>query len=203
MVRGYLTIAGRLNCSLEVEGSGDCRCDGAGRQLWLYTISHDDVSKAVEEETAILGERRRLETKGGDVVSLLEELVMDGEYDNLFRRYFDDARAELVSLLPTRCLEGSPSGGDPKWLDGTDVRSERDFVLWIWLKKDMPLAYRSTIDKLLLRYLVDYVVYRWLETKSEGDAASYYNRLEGTKGRIVKVVNYRGGRGLKRKPSFP
>lgn len=56
--------------------------------LIYFTHSQDDVQRAVEEETAHLGERRFRETADGQLgPSMLEEIVMDGEYTNLSTRH--------------------------------------------------------------------------------------------------------------------
>lgn len=195
-----VSIAGREAC-------GGCRWEGktdtgkAGYSL-LFAYSHDDVQRAVEEETALLGERRYRERKDGSREELLGEIVMDGEYDNLFRRYFDEACGAVVQAIPRKVIRHTVTDLHPPVIEGQNVDKDRDFFLELVLPTDFPVQYRGGVNALIGGFLVDYICGRWLETKVAEEGVKYLERADGRQEQLKKMLMGAWGE-VRRAPSWP
>jgi hypothetical protein len=170
--------------------------------LLLFIYTHDNIQKAVKQETSLLAERRYGETDAGGRAPLLDELVMDEEYDVLFKRYFNSAHASLLSAIPARYVAETPTDLESVFTEFPDFTQDRDFCLFVRLPDDFPEQYRKSIDYKLEQYMIDYVCYRWLETKSPEDGVSYYSRLNDTLNDVTTMMSRRL-RGIRRLGSFP
>ncbi|MDR2684256.1 MAG: hypothetical protein LBB53_02595, partial [Prevotellaceae bacterium] len=153
--------------------------------IFIFIYTHDLIQKAVKLETSLLAERRSEQTKDGTVVNLFDELVMDEEYDVMFRRLFLEAHAELLSSMPSCFIKNTPTDLRPVFREFPDFRRDRDFVLWLEVSDAYPQQYKKSIDIKIELFLIDYICYRWLETKSPNDSAVYLLRLEKTKNEIL------------------
>jgi len=142
--------------------------------FFIYT--KDTIQKAVKRETSLLAERRR-DQQGQE---LLDELVMDEEYDITFKQLMNDAHAEIILNLAAHYLAETPTDLAPVFIEFPDFRQNRDFSLWLNMHEDWPKNYFKSVDIKLQGYITDYVCYRWLETKSPNDAATYFSRLNKT-----------------------
>jgi hypothetical protein len=162
----------------------------------------DNIQKQVEMETSLLAERRRREFKDGTSEELLDELVMDEEYEILFKRLFNEGGAEVVKGISSNYLVGTPTDMEAVWREFPDFSQDRDFYLWLNMHDDFVLQYKKSIQVKLQQFLIDYVCWRWLETKSPDDAKTYLARLGVTMGDIQKLL-IRKERPLRRLPSFP
>ena len=167
----------------------------------LFAYSHDDVARAVEEETALLGERRYRERKDGSREELLGEIVMDGEYDNLFRRYFDEACGEVTLAIPRKVIRHTVTDLHPPVIEGENVEKDRDFFLELGLPRSFPVQYRGGVNALIGGFLVDYICGRWLETKSAEDGAKYLARAEGRLEEVKRMLRGAWGE-VRRTPSW-
>ena len=169
---------------------------------FLLAYSHDDIQRAVEEETALLGERRWYETKDGERIERLGELVMDGEYDNLFRRYFDDACGQVTLMMPRKLIRHTVTDLKPGILEGQHIGKDRDFFLEIILPITFPVQYRGGVNALIGSFLVDYICWRWLETKLPEESQTYAARAKESEEQIKKLLNNVGSV-VRRAPSWP
>lgn len=169
----------------------------------LYFIhTKDNIQSAVKQETSLLAERRYRELKGGEREELLDELVMDEEYDDLFKRLFRQAHAELITNISSNYLAETPTDLSPVFSEFPDFRQDRDFSLWLDMHEDFPPQYRKSIDIKTEQFLIDYVCYRWLENKSPNDARYFLLRQEKTLEDIKRLL-VRKIIPMRRRPSFP
>ena len=179
--------------------------------IFFFVYTHDRIQNGVKEETSLIAVRRNYvpptDRRGAQVniaggQPLFKELVMDEAYDTMFRRLFLEAHAEVVKVIPTRYLQTTPTDLTPVYHEFPDFHKDRDFLLFVDVGDNYPPQYRKSIDILIQRYLIDYICYRWFETKSPEDAVTFFGRLEKTTQDIVNLLNKRKG-GIQRIPSFP
>jgi len=168
----------------------------------IYLYTHDSLQKAVKLETSLLAERRRVQFKDGTSEEMLDDLVMDEEYDVMFRKLFLEAHADVLSHISVNYLMDTPTDLSPMLNEFQDFSQDRDFTIWMNMHEDWPKQYRKSVDIKLQQYLTDYICYRWLETKSPNDALTFRSRLEPTID-DVKSLLIRKTVPLKRWPSFP
>lgn len=164
--------------------------------FFIYT--HDLIQKGVKLETSYLAENRKRQESG----DMIEELIMDEQHDILFRRLFNQAHAEVISKLSVTYLSGTPTDLEPVFREFPDFRQDRDFSLFLNMHADFPMQYKKSIEIKIEQYLIDFICYRWLETKSPTDAASYFQRLKPTLDEI-KLLLIRKLNPPKLRPSFP
>lgn len=167
-----------------------------------FVFTHDLIQKGVKLETSYLAVRRKQQTEGGALEEMLNELVMDEDHEVLFKRLFLQAHAEVISKISVNYLMDTPTDLQSVYTNFSDFREDRDFVLFLNMHWDFPLQYKKSIEVKLEQYLIDYICYRWLETKSPDDAVTYKARLEPTLTEI-RVLLVRKTQPLKRMPSFP
>lgn len=178
-------------------------------KVLFFYYTHDNIQKLVKQETSYLAERRsdtplkqgdNFGSQSGELFNDL--LVMDEEYDVLFRRLFDEAHAEIILRIPSKYLAPTPTDLTPTLHEFPDFSKDRDFSLWLTMHCDFPMQYKKSIDIKLQQFIVDYICYRWLENKSPRDASGYFGRLEKTMDDINRLM-MRKVKPLKRLPSFP
>lgn len=130
------------------------------------------LQNAVKQETSLLAVRRNTQNADGSVIEKFDELVMDEAYEILFKRLMNDAKSDIILNLSSNMIANTT----------TDIGSSdsNQFTLTLDMHADWPIQYQKTVDNKLQQYLIDYICYRWFETKSQNDAATYYNRLHGT-----------------------
>jgi hypothetical protein len=170
--------------------------------ILFFIYTHDEIQKAVKLETSLLAERRKKQAPDGSETIMFDELVMDEEYDILFRRLFLDGHAEVVMRIPSRYLADTPTDLQSVFTEYPDFRQDRDFGLWLSMHEGFPMQYRKSIDIKLQQFLIDYICYRWLETKSPEDAATYFSRLDKTIEDVQRML-IRTTTPIRRLPSFP
>ncbi|NDV46106.1 hypothetical protein D0T49_03500 [Paludibacter sp. 221] len=170
--------------------------------ILFFIYTHDLIQQLVKQETSLLAERRFTELKDGSKESLFDKLVMDEEYDVLFRRLFGEAHADIITKIPVNYLADTPTDLEPVYREFPDFSVDRDFNLYLEMHNDFPLQFRKSIDIKIQQYLIDNICYRWLETKSPNDAATYYSRLDKAI-EDIKSLLIRRTTPLRRKPSFP
>lgn len=164
----------------------------------FYIITRDTIQSAVNRETSILSVRRKDES--GE--TLFDQLVMDEEYEVMLKQYMDEARAEIMLNIAAHYLLGTPTELEPVYREFANFNQDRDFSLFLNMHDDWPNNYHKAVDVKLQQYITDYVCYRWFETKSPADAATYYSRLEKTITDIQRLL-VRKHVPLTRYPSFP
>lgn len=168
----------------------------------FFTYTHDNIQKLVEQETAYIAERRTKVLPDGNSVEMLDELVMDEEYDVLFKRYFLAAHAKVIENIPVAYLKNMPTDLTPVFREFPDFRQDRDSAIWLDMPCTWPLQVKKSVDIKIQEYFVDYICWRWFETKSPQDAATFSLRLDETMQEIKLLLSKRT-RPLRRIPSFP
>jgi hypothetical protein len=114
----------------------------------------------------------------------------------------NDAKAEIINNISSNYMIDTPTDLEAVYTEFPDFRQDRDFNLWLNMHADFLLQYRKSIETKMQQYMIDYICYRWLETKSPNDAATYFSRLDGTLADIRQML-IRKRNPIKRKPSFP
>lgn len=172
-------------------------------KLLYFIITHDLIQKAVKLETSQLAKRRLKETSGAPEM-MIDELVLDDAYANAltFKNLFDEAHAELMMKIPANNLAATQTDMNSIHEANQNYREDTDFALFINIDDHFPSQYTKTIDIKIQNFFMDYICYRWLETKSPNDAKSYFSRIEKTQDDILKLLNRRD-RPMRRLPGFP
>ena len=170
--------------------------------LVYYIFTKDMVQKAVKLETSLLAERRKQANADGTTHEMLQELIMYEKHDILFKRLMNDAHAQVILNMSSNMLSDTPTDMQAVLTEFPDFRQDRDFCLFLNMHADWPMQYKKSVDIKLQQYLIDYICYRWLETKSPNDAATYYARLDDTLFDVRRML-VRKKNPLKIMPSFP
>ena len=140
-----------------------------------YIFSHDSIAEAVKQESSLYAERKQ--TAEGD--NLFEELVFDEEYYRKFRELFFDAQAMVIDRFGAYMQYETDD-------DATSIFEEADYSenVDFYFVLVMPCSYNKVYNKQVSiktrEYIVAYIMYRWLETKSPEEAAVYKTRSEMT-----------------------
>lgn len=164
----------------------------------FFIITKDFLAKAVEQETSHLAAIRRSE----DGLEQIDDLVMDGDQEVLFKRLMNDAKAEVINNIGSNYLIDTPTDLEAVYTEFPDFRQDRDFNLWLNMHDDFLMQYRKSIEIKMQQYMIDYICYRWLEKRSPKDAQTYASRLVDTLTDIRQML-IRKRNPIKRKPSFP
>ena len=163
---------------------------------------HDNIQRRVKEETSLIAERRDAMTKDGQIIDNFGILVMDEEYESMFRRLFAESGAEVMTAIPAMYVKNTPTDLTEVFNEFPDFSKDRDIALFLEMPAGFAPQYKKSIDILLQRFIIDYICYRWFETKSPDDAATFFARLRQTKEDILSLLNKRTGV-FSRMPSFP
>ena len=167
--------------------------------ILIYT--DHNIFSGVKAETSYLAERRFRETPNGEA-SMFDELVFDEEYQIMFKRLFQQAHSEVMKYIPPQYLKDTPTDIDEVYREFADFSQDNDWVLYLDMPSGFTEQYRKSIDIKIEQFLIDYICWRWLETKSPPDAAFYFARLEPTMRDVLRLLARRKG-ALKRTPNFP
>ena len=132
--------------------------------------THDDIFKGVKMESSYLAERK----VDGQGSPTFEDFVFDEEYLILFRSLFFDARANVTSATVAYVKGMAP---DAFYFDGQNFDTEKDFVLQLTMPDNFVQQMNNSVNIKMKEYLVCFIMYRWLETKSN-EATTYLQRAE-------------------------
>ena len=165
----------------------------------IYT--NHNIFSGVKAETSLLAARRFRETTQGEA-SMFDELVFDEEYEVMFKRLFSQAHAEVMKYIPPQYIDDTPTDIDVVYREFADFSQEDDWVLYLGVQGGFIGQYRKSIDIKIEQFLIDYICWRWLETKSPTDAIFYLNRLEPTMRDVLRLLARRG-EPVRRIPNFP
>ena len=143
-----------------------------------YIFSHDSIAEAVKQESSLHAVRKQ--TEEGD--NLFEELVFDEEYYRKFRELFFEAQAEVIDRY-SPYMEHAVEGGyfDEEYLfQEGKTNMEEDFTFTLHMPPDYNQFYNKMVTIKTREFIVAYIMYRWLESKSPEEAAIYKNRADLT-----------------------
>jgi hypothetical protein len=136
-----------------------------------YVFSHDNIAEAMKQESSLYAERKL--TEEGN--SLFDELVFDEEYYRKFRELFFDAQAMVMDRFSAYMQYES----DESYLfEESDYTVDRDFAFTLLMPDDYNKFYNKQVSIKTREFLIAYIMYRWLETKSVQEAMIYKNRAD-------------------------
>lgn len=157
--------------------------------IQLFINTHDDVLKAVKRESSYIGER----TFNEQGESMLDELVYDEEYLIQFRAHFLTARSKVImaTLAYSKNIET-----DPSFFETHNVDMEKDFVIFLDTPSNHPRQALQPLIVSMKDFIVNYILYLWLENKLPREAQAFLNRSEGDladikRGLEMKIKPYR------------
>lgn len=168
----------------------------------FYIFTRDLIQKAVKLESSLVAVRRKEQSSDGQTIELFDQLVMDEAYEVLFKRLMLEAHSDIITNIPSNFLAATPTDLTPVWSEFPDFRQDRDFVLYMRMHNEWPLNYQKSVDVKIQQYLIDYILWKWFETKSPNDAAVYQSHLSTIMADIKTLLNKRD-RPMRRLPSFP
>lgn len=175
----------------------------------FFIHTYDNIQMLVHQETSYLAERRsspllsrdeRFDAQSGELFNDL--LVMDKEYDVLFRRLFLEAQAEISLRISSNYFKDLPTDFKPENNGHPSFKYGDDFLLLLQMHDDFAIEYKKSIDVKIQQFIIDYICWRWFETKSPRDAQFYFERWNKTISDIKSLL-MRRLRGMRRLPSFP
>lgn len=138
-----------------------------------YIFSHDYILEAVKQESSLYAERKTSDT--GE--SLFEQLVFDDEYYRKFRELFFDAQAAVIDRFGAY-MQYTAGSSTTYFFEESDFSIDRDFTFDLLMPDDYNQFYNKQVSIKTREYLVAYIMYRWLETKSAQEAAIYKSRAD-------------------------
>ena len=139
-----------------------------------YIFSHDNIAEAIKQESSLYAERKI--SKEGE--NLFELLVFDEEYFRKLRELFFDAQAMVMDRFSAYLQY--ETDGEPYIFEESDYTIDRDFCFSLLMPDDYNRMYSKNVSIKVREYLIAYIMYRWLETKSPEDAALYKMRADST-----------------------
>ncbi|MBK5195730.1 MAG: hypothetical protein JJE08_06830 [Proteiniphilum sp.] len=125
----------------------------------------------MKQESSLYAERKISE--GGE--SLFEHFVFDDEYFRKFRELFFDAQAVVIDRYGAY-MQYVTDTVETYLFEEADFSIDRDFVFSLLMPDDYNLFYNKQVSIKTREFLLSYIMYRWLETKSTQEAALYKAR---------------------------
>lgn len=138
-----------------------------------YIFTHERIADAVKQESSLYAERKV--TAEGE--NLFEHFVFDKEYNRKFRELFFDAQAEVMDRY-SPYMEYELN--DACVFEEADYETDKDFAFTLRMPTDYNKIYNKQVGIKTREFIVAYIMYRWLETKSAEEAAVYKNRADMT-----------------------
>lgn len=136
---------------------------------YQFTFKHDNIFQDVKQEASLYAERKF--TPEG--VDLFAELVFDEEYMRKYRELFLDAQARIIDKF----------GPYIAYMDDEEYEFEEnnpeideDFTFTLRMPHDYNKFYNKYVSIKCREYIVSYIMYRWLETKSERESEQFKTR---------------------------
>jgi hypothetical protein len=156
---------------------------GAEGIIITIVIPFKEMQQRTLEESSHYAARQR----DKDGKSLFEEFVLDEGYETKFRSYFYSAQGELTEYL-SAYLKNMPVV--PELID-TGKAGKEDWVIQL----PMPLTFNEALARpvgfKIEDFVENYIMYRWLETKSPEAAATYMITSDKLKSEINANLNKR------------
>lgn len=140
-----------------------------------YIFSHSSIAEAVKQESSLYAERKH--TAEGD--TLFEELVFDEEYYRKFRELFFDAQAMVIDRF-SAYMQYETNEEEAYIFEEVDYTKDIDFYFVLLMPSTFNKFYSKPASIKTREFIIAYIMYRWLETKSPEEAAAYKTRSEMT-----------------------
>jgi len=152
-----------------------------------FIYSHDNIFQGVKQEASHLAIRKA--DKDGN--SLFEQMVFDEAYLPKFRELFFDAQAEVTPALSAYMKEIPV---EPEYFETQDFSKNRDYTFSLIMPDDFNFHLVKPVDIKIRQFLISYIMYRWLETKLPGDAATFFERAGKVLTEVKALLSVRVGR---------
>lgn len=154
------------------------------------------IKEAVVQETSYIAERQtslELPQHKDGRNNLFEQLfIFDDHQQTLFDRYFIEAKAQMMMLIPPAyMIEVEPP---------TDYEAG-DEIIGLEII-NYPNNFVDSLKVKMQQYIIDYIIWRWLETKLPQLSRTFYDRLQTSQRDISSLLTKRT-REMRRYPSFP
>jgi hypothetical protein len=146
-------------------------------------IPFREMQERVLEESSHFAARQR--DREGNV--LFEEFVFDEGYETKFRSYFYSAQGELTEYL-SAYLKFMPTASE---LIETDKAGREDWVMQLLMPCAFNEALAGPVGFKIEDFVENYIMYRWLETKSPEAATVYMATSNKLKSEINANLNKR------------
>lgn len=140
-----------------------------------YIFTHDHILEAVKQESSIYAVRKT--TEEGD--SLFDQFVFDEDYFRKFRELFFDAQAMVIDRYGAYMQYTTDDEG-AYLFEESDFSKDRDFNFSLLMPNDYNQFYNKHVSIKTREFIVSYIMYRWLETKSQQEAALYKDRSDNS-----------------------
>lgn len=140
--------------------------------IFIYT--HDMMFQAVKEESSQLAIRKA--DKDGN--PLFEQLVFDEAYLPKFRQLFFNAQSQIIPTIAVY-MKNIPTEG--KYFERQDFTKDRDYTFSLLMPNDFNTHITQQIEDCIFNFIKDWIMYKWLKTKSPVDAASFLEDSEQSK----------------------
>jgi hypothetical protein len=147
----------------------------------VFIFSCENIFQSVKIEASQFAVRRF--DKDGS--NLFDELVFDEAYIPTFRELFFDGQAEIIAALSAYTKDVPV---DPEYFEAQDFSKDRDFRFELAMDDNFNPHLAKAVDIKIKEFLVAYILYRWLETKTPEYASIYLDRLTKVKEEIKKML---------------
>lgn len=153
------------------------------KQIDLW-ITAKTIFRQAQHETAEIAQRRT-DQQGQ---TLYSQLVMDSDHTLLFRSYFREACANILTkCTPYIKYRPFPNGENTDDVTGKD----EDFFLTLSLPPTFPTTSASILHNTAYEHLISWVLYRWYETKLPTEATIFRQRAEQKRNEIASIIEHR------------
>jgi hypothetical protein len=150
-------------------------------KLLVFIFSCENIFQSAKMEASQFAVRRF--DKNG--ANLFDELVFDEAYIPKFRELFFEGQAEIISALSAYMKDVPVT---PGYFETQDFSKDRDFRFELAMDDDFNPHLSKAVDIKIKEFLVAYILYRWLETKTPEYAAIYFERLTKVKDEIRRML---------------
>lgn len=152
--------------------------------ILTFIYSGEDIFRSVKQEASLFAERQF--DKDGN--SLFNSFVFDEEYDILFKKLFFEAQAEVLSAV-SAYFKGIPE--DAEYFETQNFDKEKDLLIQLLMPDDFMIAMTKPVDIKIKQFIVDYILFLWLRTKSYNDANIYLQQANDSLGDVKSYLERR------------
>lgn len=159
-----------------------------------FVYSKEEIREAVKMETSYIAERQTdlsYEQRTDGSNNLFEVLhIFDEHYEELYKRYLDEACADLMILIPAgNIADGPPDPPENSTIISLDI-------------ENYPTGLISALRVKIRQYIIERILWLWFRAKLPHLAKMFEAALEVTKSEISKLLSRRT-KLMKRIPNFP
>lgn len=152
--------------------------------ILTFVFSGEDIFRSVKQEASLFA-RNQYDVQGNP---LFEQYVFDEAYDILFKKLFFEAQAEVLSAV-SAYFKGIPQ--EPEIFEPQNFDKEKDFIFQLSMPGSFMEAMAKPADIKIKQFLVDYILYLWLRTKSQPHAGVYLAQSAETLAQVKALLERR------------